>query len=55
MKIIKCTCPKCGSATPLVSEGYEGNIRELQFKCSCGYSWWIPAYFISTGKVQVVV
>ena len=54
-KIVKVTCPKCGMPAPLISEGYEGNLRELEFKCSCGYNWWIPAYFISTNKVQVVV
>ena len=54
-KILKVTCPKCGMPTPCIGEGYEGNTRELHFKCKCKYDWWIPAYFISTGKITPVV
>lgn len=55
MKVLQVTCPKCGMPTPCVGEGYEGNTRELHFKCKCHYDWWIPAYFISTGRVAPVV
>lgn len=54
-KILQVCCPRCGMPSPCVSEGYEGNTRELEFKCKCGYDWWIPAYFISTGKIVPVV
>lgn len=55
MKVLQVTCPKCGMPTPCIEERYEGNTRELHFKCKCHYDWWIPAYFISTGRVVPVV
>ena len=39
----------------LEAHPWSGNTRELEFKCKCGYDWWIPAYFISTGKIVPVV